>query len=106
MDTKTDLPFLPATQPEPQRCAPPNCALSSGSALGTLPEDWVCKECGKPAWQYASIAPIAEACFDDRATIEEYGAGCDMFTDGVEIEICGYCGGSARWSPPNTELTQ
>lgn len=31
MDTKTDLPSLPVTQPEPATCAGPNCAVSTGS---------------------------------------------------------------------------
>lgn len=30
--SKTDLPFLPATQSEPLASAPPNCAVSPGSA--------------------------------------------------------------------------
>lgn len=77
-------------------------APANGSVLGTLPENWVCKECGKPAWQYASVVPVSEVDCSDRATIAEYGPGADMFTDGVEIEGCGYCGG-ARWRAPNTQ---
>lgn len=67
--------------------------------IGELPEDWTCKECGQPAWQYACCEPRSKMNCDDAASAEEYGTGTDQFADAEEIELCGYCGGS-RWQKP------
>lgn len=55
-------------------------------SLGELPEDWTCKECGKPAWQYACCEPRSKMNCDDKASVGEYGTGSDQFAE-LEREL-------------------
>lgn len=73
-----------------------------------LPGEWTCSNCGKTAAMAAVIRPIDDMGCSERDTLEVYGkwkgnellrAPQGMFTNGVEIELCGDCGHS-YWSAP------
>lgn len=78
------------------------------SNLSALPEDWNCDGCGEKAAMSGVLRPLAHMDCSERDTLEVYGVWegpkcvkppAGMFTDGIEIECCGNCGG-AIWRGP------
>lgn len=90
--------------------------VGSGEGLGALPhlpDEYTCDGCGECAADWACIRTREDIDATDRAYLDTAGrwegeklieAPAGLYTNGVEIEVCGHCG-SVHWSAPNTEVS-
>lgn len=81
-------------------------------ALPHLPDEYTCDGCGERAADFACIRTRDEIDASDRAYLDTAGrwegeqlieAPDGLYTNGVEIEVCGCCG-SVHWSAPNHKM--